>query len=224
MANRWETVADFIFLGSKITADGDCSHEIKRRLLLGRKVMTNLDSILKKERHYFANKGSSRQDYVFSSGHVWMWELDYKESLAQKNQCFWTVVLEKTLENPLDWKEIQPVHPKGDQTCVFIGRTGVETDQYFGHLMRRADSLEKTLMLGKIEGRRRNGDRGWDCWIASPTQWTWVWVNSGSWWWTGRPGVLLFMGFQRVGHNWATGLNWTNIIEDKLLENNEHMV
>ena len=128
MANRWETVADFIFLGSKITADGDCSHEIKRHLLLGRKVMTNLDSILKKERHYFANKGSSSQDYVFSSGHVWMWELDYKESLAQKNQCFWTLVLEKTLENPLDWKEIQPFHPKGDQFCVFIGRTGVETE------------------------------------------------------------------------------------------------
>ena len=92
-----ETVADLIFLGSKITADGNCSHDIKRRLLLRRKVMTNLDSILKSKRHYFVNKGSSSQGYGFSSGHVWMWELDYKESWAPKNWCFWTVELEKTL-------------------------------------------------------------------------------------------------------------------------------
>ena len=82
--------------------------------------------------------------------------------------------------------------------------------QYFGHVMRRADSLEKTLMLGRIGGRRRRGDRGWDGWMASPTQWTWVWVNSGSWWWTGRLVVLRFMGLQRVGHDWATELNWTD--------------
>ena len=80
--------------------------------------------------------------------------------------------------------------------------------QYFGHLMRRADSLERTLMLGKIEGRRRGDDRGWDGWMASPTQWTWLWVDSGSWWWTGRPGMLQFMGSQRVRHDWATELNW----------------
>ena len=93
----------------------DCSHEIKRHLFLGRKAMTNLDSILK-SRHYFANKGPSSQSCGFSSGHVWMWELDYKETWAPKNWCFWTVVLEKTLESPLDCKEIQPVHPKGDQS------------------------------------------------------------------------------------------------------------
>ena len=110
-----ETVARFIFLGSKITADGDCNHEIKRHLLLGRKVMTNLDSILK-SRDYFADKGLSSQNYGFSNSHVWMWELDYKESWAPKNWCFWTVVLEKTLESPLNCKEIQPVHPKGDQS------------------------------------------------------------------------------------------------------------
>ena len=139
-----------------------------------------------------------------------MWELDYKENWAQKNWCFWTEVLEKTLESPLDCKEIRPVHPK-DQSWVFIGRTDVETETpQFGHLMRRADSLEKTLMLGKIEGRRRGDDRGWDGWMASPTRWTWVWVNSGSWWWTGRPGVLRFMGLQRVGHDWVTELNWTD--------------
>ena len=104
------------WLSSKITADGDCSHEIKRCLLLGRKVMTNLDSIFKKQRHYFANKCLSSQGYGFSSSHVWMWELDYKESWAPKNCWFWTVVLEKTLESTLDCKEIQPVHPKGNQS------------------------------------------------------------------------------------------------------------
>ena len=81
--------------------------------------------------------------------------------------------------------------------------------QYFGHLMQRADSSEKTLMLEKIEGNRRRDGRGWDGWMVSLTQWTWVWVNSGSWWWTGRPGVLWFMGSQRVRHDWATELNWT---------------
>ena len=123
-----ETVADFIFLGSKITADSDCSHEIKRRLLLGRKVMTNLDSILKNRDNYFGNKGPSSQGYGFSSGYVWMWELDYIENWEPKNWCFWIVVLEKTLESPLDWKEIQPVHPKGDQSWVFIGKTDVEAE------------------------------------------------------------------------------------------------
>ena len=123
-----ETVTDFIFLGSKITADGDYSHEIKRRLLLGRKAMTNLDSLLKKQRHYFANKGLASQSYGFSSGHVWMWELDYKESWAPKNWCFWTVVLEKTLESPLDCKEVQPVHLKEGQSWVFIGSTDVEVE------------------------------------------------------------------------------------------------
>ena len=115
-----ETVTDFISLGSKITADGDWTHEIKRHLLLGRKVMTNLDSMLKKQRHYFANKCPSSQGYGFSSGHVCMWELDYKESWAWKNWCFWTVLLEKTLEMPLDSEEIQPVHPKWNQSWLFI--------------------------------------------------------------------------------------------------------
>ena len=96
--------------------------------------------------HYFANKGLSSQSYGFSSRHVWMWELACEESWVQKNWCFWTVVLEKTLESPLDCKEIQPVHPKGDQSWIIIERT---------HLTWRTDSLEKTLMLGKIEGRKR---------------------------------------------------------------------
>ena len=123
-----ETVSDFIFRGSKITADCDCSHEIKRHLLLGRKTMINLDSIFKKLRHYLADKGPSSQSYGFSSGHVWMWELDHEEGWVLKNWCFWTVVLEKTLESPLDSKEIQPVHPKGDQSWVFTGRTDAEAE------------------------------------------------------------------------------------------------
>ena len=104
-----ETVSDFILGGSKITADGDCSHEIKRRLLIGRKVMTNLDSMLK-SRDYLANKGLSSQGFGFSNSHVWMWELDCEEGWAPNNWYFWSVVLEKTLESPFDCKEIQPVH------------------------------------------------------------------------------------------------------------------
>ena len=107
-----EIVDDFTFLGSKITEDGDYSHEIKRSLLLGSKIMTNQDSILKSRD--IVNKGPSSQGYGFSSSHVWLWELDYKESWMQKNWCFWTVVLEKTIESLLGCKEIKPVHPKGD--------------------------------------------------------------------------------------------------------------
>ena len=112
----------------------------------------------KKQRHYFANKGPSSQGYGFSSGHVWMWELDYKESWATKHWCFWTVVLEKTLESSLDFKEIQRVHPKEISPEYSLGGMMLKRKlQYFGHLIQRTDSLEKTLMLGKTEGRRRRG-------------------------------------------------------------------
>ena len=117
-----------IFLGSKITADSDCSHEIKRRSLLGRKVMTNLDSILKSRDITLPTKVHVVKATVFSSSRVWMWELGYKKSWELKNWCFWTVVSEKTLESSLNCKEIQPVHPKGDQSWVFIGWTDVEAE------------------------------------------------------------------------------------------------
>ena len=117
-----ETVGDFILGGSKITAGGACSHEIKRCLFLWRKVMTNLDSIFQKQRHHFADQGPSSQGCGFSCGHVWMWELDCEEGWAPKNWCFWTVVLEKTLASPLDCKEIQPVHSEGDQPWDFFRR------------------------------------------------------------------------------------------------------
>ena len=122
-----EAMTDFISLGSKVTADGDCSYEIKRRYSLEESYDQPRQHI-KKQRHYFANKGPSSQGYGFSRSRVWMWKLDYKESLAPKNWCFWTVVLEKTLESPLDCKETQPVHPKGDQSWIFIGRTDVEAE------------------------------------------------------------------------------------------------
>jgi len=121
-----ETVTDLIFLDFKISADGDCSHEFKRHLLLGRKAMTNLDNILKSRGVTLSTKGPSSQSYGFSSSHVWMWELDHKESWVPRNWCFWTVVLEKTLESPLNSKEIQSVHPKGDQSWIFIGRNEAE--------------------------------------------------------------------------------------------------
>ena len=171
---------------------------------------------VKKQKYYFANKGPSSQGYGFSSSHVWMWELDHKEGWAPKNWCFWTVVLEKTLESPLDCKEIQPVHPKGNQSWIFIGRNDVEAETPIlkGHLMRKTDSFEKTLTLGKIEGRRRRGRQRMRGWMASPTQWTWVWVNSRSWWWTGRPGVCLVCAAVHGIAKSRTRLNdWTELTE-----------
>ena len=153
-----ETMRDFILGGSKITADGDCSHEIKRHLLLGRKTMANLDSILKSRDITLPTKVCLVKASGVSSSHVWMWELDYKESWALKNWCFWILVLEETLQSPLDCKNIKSVNPKGNQSWLFIGRTDAKAKApIFGHLMWRTDSLEKTLMLEKIEGRRRRG-------------------------------------------------------------------
>ena len=127
MEKQWKQCQTLFWGAPKITADGDCSHEIKRRLLLGRKVMTNLDSILKSRDITLSTKVRLVKAMVFPVV-IWMWELDYKESWALKNWCFWTVVLEKTLESPLDCKEIQPVHPKGDQSWIFTGRTDVEAE------------------------------------------------------------------------------------------------
>ena len=145
--------------------------------------------------------------------------MDYKESSAPNNWCFWTVVLEKTLESPLDCKEVQSVHPKGDQSWIFIGRTDLKLKlQYFGHLMQRNDSLEKTLILGKIESRRRRGQQRVR-WMAS-----WVWASSGSLWWAQKTGMLKSMGSQRVRHDWAE-LNWMiNNILSKLFLNNTRIL
>ena len=163
---------------------------------------------IKKQRHHFANKGPSSQGYGFSGGHIWMWELDCEESWALKNWCFWTVVSEKTLESPLDCKEIQPVHPEGNQSWVFIGRTDVETetpvfwppDAKSWLIWKDPDALKDWRQEEK--GMKEDEMVGW----ASRTQWRWVWVSSRSWWWTERPGMLQSMGSQRV--DMPQRLNW----------------
>jgi len=139
-----------------------------------------------------------------------MWELDYKEIWAQKNWCFWTVVLRRLLRVP--WtirRSTQSVLKEISPGCSLEGLMLKLKLQYFGHLMQKLTHLKIPWCWERVRVGGERDDRGWDGWMASPTQWTWVWVNSGSWWWTGRPGVLQFMGSQRVGHNWATELNWT---------------
>ena len=121
-------VRDFIFLGSKITADGDCSHDIKIRLLLGRKAMKNLESILKSRDVTLLTKIHLVKVMFFSSNHVWMWALDRKENWALKNWCFWTMVLEKILESPLGCKVIKPINLKGNQSWMFIERTNADAE------------------------------------------------------------------------------------------------
>ena len=177
MANRWVNSGNsgwLYFSGLQNHCRWCCCHEIQRCLLLGRKVMTNLDSILKSRDITFSllhYKGPSSQGYGFSSGHVWMWELDYKESWVPKNWCFWSVVLEKTLESPLDCKEIQPVHPKRDQSWVFIGRTDVEAETPIVWLPDVKNWLiRKDCDAGKDWGREEKGMTedemvGWHHWL-----------------------------------------------------------
>ena len=208
MGKQWKQ-SDFIFLGSKITADGDCSHEIKRCLLLGRKVMTNLDSILKSRDITLPTKVCLVKAMVFPvviyGCESWTikkakhWRIDAFELWCWRRLL--RVLLTARRSNQSILREISP-------GCSLEGLMLKLKLQNFGHLMWRADSFERTLMLGKIEGRRRRGRQRWHGWMASPTRWTWVWVSSGSWWWTGRPGELWFMRSQRVRHDWATELNW----------------
>ena len=174
-----ETVSDFIFLDSKITADGDCSHEIKRRLLLGRKVMINLDSILKSRGITLPTKVHSSQGYGFSNGHVWMWELDCEESWALKNWCFWTVMLEKTLESPLECKEIQPVHSKGDQPWLFFGRNDANAESpVFWPPHAKCWLIGKDSDAGRDWGQEEKGTTedgmaGWHHWLdGHEFEWT----------------------------------------------------
>ena len=161
--------------------------------------MTNLDSILKSRDITLPTKVHLVKAMVFP---VVVYECEswtIKKAEFQRIDAFelWC------------WRRLLRVHPKGNQSWIFIGRIDAEAEAPILCPMQRTDSLEKTLMVGKIEGRRRGDNRGWDGWMASQAWWTWVWASSGSWWWTGKPGVLQSTGLQRVWHDWATELNWT---------------
>ena len=198
---QWET----IFLGSKITADGDCSHEIKRPLFLGRKVMTNLDSrditlstvclvkamvfpvVMYGCESWTIKKAECR---IIDGFELWCWRrlLRVSWTARRSNQSIlWEISPEYSLEGLM-------LKLKG---------------QYFGHLMKELTHLKRPSCWERLKAEGEGDNRGWHFWMASATQWTWVWVNSRSWWWTGRPGVLQSMGLQRVRHDWATELNWT---------------
>ena len=154
---------------------------------------------IKKQRHYFANKGPSNQGYGFSSSHVWMWELDYKESWVLNNWCFWTVVLEKTLESPLDCKA-------GNQFWIFIGRIDAKAETPILWPPNEKNWPKRPWCWERLKVGGEGDDRGGDGWMVSPTWCTWVCVSSRSWWWTGKPGVLQSMGLQRIWHDWETEL------------------
>ena len=159
---------------------------------------------IKKQRHHFSNKGPYSQGYGLSSSHAQMWELDSKKLRVLKNWCFWTVVLENILESPLDSKEMKPVNLKGDQPWIFTGRADAEAPGFWlfdanRRLIGKDPDAGKRL---KAEGEEGNRQR--DGWMASLIRWTWTWANSRRWWGTGMPGVLQFMGLQRVRHNLAT--------------------
>ena len=140
---------------------------------------------IKKRRHHFANKGLCSPGYDFSGSHVWMWELDCKESWVLKNWCFWTVVLKKTLESPLDCKEIKPVNPKGSQP--WIGAVA----PILWPLDMKSWLIERPWCWEWFRAGGEGGNKGWDCWTASLTQWTWVWANFGIWWWIGKQVIEL---------------------------------
>ena len=203
-----ETVTDFIYWGSKITADGNSSHEIKRRLRLGKKVMTDLDGILKSRDITLPTKVRLVKAMVFPVVMYGCESWTIKKAERRRIDAFELWCWRRLLRVP--WtarRSIQSILKEISPEYSLEGLMLKWKLQYFGHLMWRTDSLEKTLMLGKIEGRRRRVR----CLHGITDSMTWVEVNSGSWWWTGRPGVLVSMGSQRVGHDWATELNWLNL-------------
>ena len=212
-----ETVADFILGGFKITADGDCSHEIKKRLLLGIKAMNNLDSILKSRDITLPTKVCLVKAMVFP---VVMYGCESWISLKKKAELLRIDAFElwccrRLLRVPWTARRAnQSILKKisSEYSLEWIYEWMVKLKlQYLGHLMRGTDSFEKTLMLERLKAGRQGNHRGWDGWMASPTWWTWVWANSESWWWTGKAGMLQSMGSKRVGHNWVTELDWTSV-------------
>ena len=160
--------------------------------------------LIKKQRHYFANKGPSSQGYGFSSSHVWMWKLDYKESWAPKNWCFWTVVLAKTLKSPLDSKEL--LNQSILKEISIHWKDWCWSSSTLTTWCKELTHLKRCWCWERLKVGGEGDDRGWDDWMASPTQRIWVWASSESWWWTGKPGVLQSMGLQRVKYDWGTEL------------------
>ena len=204
-----ETVTGIIFLGSKITANGECSHEIKRRLLLGRKAMTNLDSILKSRDITLLTKVCLVKAMVFPV--VMMWELDCKQSWVPKNWCFWTVVLEKTLHSPLDYKELKPVNPKGNQSWIFIGRTDVEAETpiFWPSVAKNWLWIRPWCWKRGQEEKGTTEDEmvGWHHWLDGhefDKLWELVMDRESC--------HAQSMGSQKVGHDWVTELNWITCI------------
>ena len=160
--------------------------------------MTNLDSILKKQRHHLINKGPHSQSYGFSSSDVWKWELNHKEGWPLNNWCIWIVVVEETLESPLDCKEIKPIHSEGNQPWVFTGKTDPEAE---APILWPSHEMERPWCRESLKARGEGDNRGQDGWTVSSKLSTWIWHNSGRQWKTGGSGVLCPMGSWRVGHN-----------------------
>ena len=165
---------------------------------------------IKKQRHYFVDKGPSSKSYGFSSSQVGIWELDYKESWVPKDRCFWTMVLETTLESPLRSNQsiLKEISPECSlEHWMFIGCWSWNSNT-LATWCKELTHWKRPWCWERLKAGGEGDDRGWDGWMASLTWWTWVWINSGSWWWTGRPGMLQCVGSPRVRHNGETELNW----------------
>ena len=209
MGKQWKQWQ--IWGGSKITADGDFTHEIKRCLLLRREVRTNTDSILKSRDIILSTKFRLVKAMVFQVVVYGCDSWTLKKAEHWRIDTFWLWCWRRLLRIP--WTARRPnqsILKEISPGCSLEGMMLKLKLQYSSHLMHRADSLEDPDGWERLRAGGEGDDRGWDCWMASPTWWTWVWVNSGRWWWTERAGVLWFMGSQRVGHDWASELNWGN--------------
>ena len=209
MVNRWGNSgnSDRLYFGG---LQNHCSHEVKKHFLLVRKTMTNLDSILKSRDIPLLTKLHVVKAMVFP---VVMYgcELDSKESWVQKNWCFEPCCWRRLLRVLRTAKRSNQSIPKEISPEYLLEGLMLKLKlQYFGHLIWRTDSLEKPWCWERLNAGGEGDNRGWDGWMASPSRWTWVWASSGSWWWTGKTGMLQSIGLQRVGHDWGTGLNWLN--------------
>ena len=223
MANRWEameTEIDFIFLGSRITADGDCSHEIKRRLLLGRKVMTNLDLIKKSRDITFPTKVCLVKAMVFPVVIYGCESWTIKKAERRRTDAFELWYRRRLLRvswtarrsNQSILKEMNPEYSL--EVLFFFNIHWSWNSNTLATWCEELTHLKRSWFWERLKPGGEGDNRGWDCWMASLTWWTWVWLSSRSWWWTGKPGMLQSMGSQRVGYDWVTELHWTEPISN----------